>query len=345
MRSSILNEHRKLAVAPMMELTDRHYRYLARLLTRHTLLYTQMLTSAAIVHGDREYLLGKDQCEAPVVLQLGGSDPVQMAEAAGIGENRGYQEINMNVGCPSDRVKAGRFGACLMAEPELVRDTVFAMRERVNIPVSVKCRLGIDRDDSYQALEGFVREVARSGCEHFIVHARKAWLDGLSPKENRTIPPLRYDFVYRLKQEFPHLHISINGGIETLSDTLTHLQSVDGVMIGRAAYYQPAMLAEADAQLFAHLPDGYSHKATTDTLAEVARQYAIYMQGWMERGVRLSAMSRHVVSLFQQVPGARLWRRHISEQANTASDAMSLIDGALTHVLEPEKIIHGRRSA
>lgn len=340
-----LNQHRSLAVAPMMELTDRHYRYLARLLTRHTLLYTEMLTSAAIVHGDRDYLLGKDQREGPVVLQLGGSDPEQMARAASIGEKWGYQEINMNVGCPSDRVKAGRFGACLMAEPQLVRDTVVAMQDSVSIPVSVKCRLGIDRDDSYEALEDFVREVATSGCKHFIVHARKAWLDGLSPKENRTIPPLRHDFVYRLKQELPHLHISINGGINTLSDALAHLPSVDGVMIGRAAYYQPAILAEADAQMFAQLPEGFCHKASNETLVAVARQYAQYMQIWMDKGVRLSAMSRHIVALFQEVPGARLWRRHISEQANKAPDAISLIEGALAHVLEPEKISQQRRSA
>jgi len=313
----------------MMELTDRHYRYLARLLTRHTLLYTEMLTSAAVIHGDREYLLGTHPNEDPVVLQLGGSDPEQMAAAALVGEQWGYQEINMNVGCPSDRVKAGRFGACLMAEPELVRDTVSAMRQSVSIPVTVKCRLGIDRDDSYEVLEEFVLTVAESGCEHFIVHARKAWLDGLSPKENRTVPPLRYDFVYRLKRRFPQLHISINGGIESLDAALEHLQHVDGVMVGRAAYYHPAMLAEVDARLFSQLPEGYTHKPEFDVLCDVAREYARYMQGWMDKGVRLSAMSRHLVALFQQVPGARLWRRHISEQASRTTDAMTLIEEAL----------------
>lgn len=339
-----LDRHRSLAVAPMMELTDRHYRYLARLLSRHTLLYTEMLTSAAVIHGDREYLLGKHECEEPVVLQLGGSDPEQMAQAAVIGEQWGYQEINMNVGCPSDRVKAGRFGACLMAEPELVQETVVAMRSAVSIPVSVKCRLGIDRDDSYEALQSFVATVAQSGCEHFIVHARKAWLDGLSPKENRSIPPLRYDYVYRLKQEFPHLHITINGGIETLERTLEHLEHVDGVMIGRAAYYQPAMLAEADKRIFPSMSNGFDHDASMELLCEVARQYAHYMQTWMDKGVRLSAMSRHVVALFQQVPGARLWRRHISEQANKACDAMSLIEGALSH-LEVSTNNHEQRRA
>ena len=342
-----LEHHRKLAVAPMMELTDRHYRYLARLLTRHTLLYTEMLTSAAVIHGDREYLLGKQPCEEPVVLQLGGSDPEQMAQAARIGEQWNYQEINMNVGCPSDRVKAGRFGACLMAEPELVRSTIEAMRSAVTIPVSVKCRLGIDRDDSYEALSGFVEQVALSGCRHFIVHARKAWLDGLSPKENRSVPPLRYEYVYRLKREYPDLHISINGGIESLDQSIEHLQQVDGVMMGRAAYYQPAMLAEADARLFAHLPDGKTHVADRETLADVARNYAIYMQQWKEQGVRLSAMSRHLVSLFQQVPGARLWRRHLSEQANVASDARTLVDEGLQYLQEQARnaaqvYAHGR---
>ena len=324
-----LDTHRRFVIAPMMELTDRHYRYLARLLTKHTLLYTEMLTSAAVIHGDREYLLGKHADEGPVVLQLGGSDPEQMAAAALVGEQWGYQEINMNVGCPSDRVKAGRFGACLMAEPKLVRDTVSAMQDRVSVPVSVKCRLGIDRDDSYEAIEQFVRTVAESGCLHFVVHARKAWLDGLSPKENRTIPPLRYDYVYRLKCEFPHLHISINGGIESLDAVHEHRQHVDGVMVGRAAYYHPAMLAEADVRVFPDLKGGYTHSAEFDVLCDVARGYARYMQGWMDKGVRLSAMSRHLVALFQQVPGARLWRRHISEHASKAPDAITLINEAL----------------
>jgi len=285
MRADPIKQHRRLVVAPMMELTDRHYRYLARLLTRHTLLYTEMLTSKALIHGDREYLLGKHDVDFPVVLQLGGSEPAEMAQAAQIGEQWGYDEINMNVGCPSDRVKAGRFGACLMAEPELVRDVVSAMQENISIPVSVKCRLGIDRDDSYEALESFTETVLQSGITHLIVHARKAWLDGLSPKENRTIPPLRYEYVYRLKQAY-----------------------------------------------FSDLEDGLTHAATISTLSHVAIQYAHYMQGWMDQGIRLSAMSRHLVSLFQEVPGARLWRRHISEQAGKANDAVSLINEALEFV-------------
>ena len=316
----------------MMELTDRHYRYFARLLTRHTLLYTEMLTCKAVIHGDKDYLLGKHESEGPVVLQLGGSDVGEMAAAARLGEQWGYSEINMNVGCPSDRVKAGRFGACLMAEPDLVRDVVAGMHQAVDIPVTVKCRLGIDRDDSYESLHSFVEQVMRSGCSHFIVHARKAWLDGLSPKENRTIPPLRYEYVYRLKQHFPELHITINGGIDSLADARQHLQQVDGVMIGRAAYYHPAILADADRLVFSDLDNGYQHSASTHTLGEVAREYARYMQGWVDQGVRLSALTRHMVALFQEVPGARQWRRHISEQAGRTTDAIALVDEALSYV-------------
>ncbi len=321
-------------MAPMMELTDRHYRHLARLLTRHTLLYTEMLTCKAVIHGDRPYLLGRDASESPVVLQLGGSDVAEMAQAAAIGAEWGYEEINMNVGCPSDRVKAGRFGACLMAEPQLVRDVVAGMQQAVDIPVTVKCRLGIDRDDSYEALESFVEKVAESGCRYFTVHARKAWLDGLSPKENRSIPPLRYEYVYRLKQAFPQLHISINGGIDSLDAAVQHLQQVDGVMIGRAAYYSPAILAEADQRIFADLPGGLPGGSDTDSLAAVARAYARYMQTWIDQGVRTSALSRHLVSLFQEVPGARLWRRHISEHAGKTTDAVALVDQALEYVVD-----------
>jgi len=339
-----VERHRALAVAPMMELTDRHYRYLARLLTRHTLLYTEMLTCGAVIHGDRDYLLGHDACEAPVVLQLGGSDPDHMAAAARIGEQWGYQEINMNVGCPSDRVKAGRFGACLMAEADLVNTTVSAMREAVSIPVSIKCRLGIDRDDSYAALSDFVATTMQSGCLHFIVHARKAWLDGLSPKQNRTVPPLRYEYVYRLKQEYPALHISINGGIDSLDAAEQHLENVNGVMIGRAAYYSPSILATADARFFPDLADGFTHDGSMEVLFDVARDYARYMQQWQSRGVRLSAMSRHLVALFQQVPGARLWRRHLSEQATRAEDAVVLVDEALA-CLTREAQLHALRTA
>lgn len=317
----------------MMELSDRHFRYLARLLSRHSLLYTEMLTSKAVIHGDRDYLLGTSDADHPVVLQLGGSDPAEMAEAASIGESWGYDEININVGCPSDRVLSGRFGACLMAEPETVAACVSAMRNAVDIPVSVKCRLGIDRDDSYDALEQFVRQVSDAGCELFIVHARKAWLDGLSPKENRTIPPLRYPYVYRLKETMPHLHITINGGVESWTDVQTHLQHVDGVMSGRKAYYTPGFLGCADQTVFSDLPDALAESVSAAELAEVAREYARYAQSWVDQGIKASALTRHVVALYHEVPGARLWRRHISENASRTDDVVQMIEDALQHVL------------
>jgi len=331
--SPTLDAHRRFAVAPMMELSDRHFRYLARLLTRHSLLYTEMLTSKAVIHGDREYLLGTGNDDHPVVLQLGGSDAAEMAEAACIGEAWGYDEININVGCPSDRVQSGRFGACLMAEPETVASCVRAMQDAVQIPVSVKCRLGIDRDDSYEALELFVRHVADAGCEIFIVHARKAWLDGLNPKENRTIPPLRYPFVYRLKETLPDLHITINGGVDTWDDVQTHLQYVDGVMSGRKAYYTPDFLGCADQQVFSDMPDPKPEISDAAALAVVARDYAQYVQTWVDKGIRASALTRHVIALYHDMPGARLWRRHLSENGNRCTDVPQLVEDALQHVL------------
>ncbi|MBX2836932.1 MAG: tRNA dihydrouridine(20/20a) synthase DusA [Gammaproteobacteria bacterium] len=323
---------KRLSVAPMMELTDRHFRHLMRLLTRHTILYTEMLTSKAVIHGDREYLLGMDEDESLTVLQLGGSDPEEMAEAAQVGEEWGYREININVGCPSDRVKSGRFGACLMAEPELVATCVDAMQSVVSIPVTVKCRLGIDRTDSFEALDHFVRVVSDAGCCDFTVHARKAWLDGLSPRENRTIPPLLYDRVYRLKTERPELHIGINGGIDQWDSLLNHLTYVDSVMIGRQAYYRPSFMARADRDVFGELEGGCDADDSVDMLARHARNYANYMQDWVEQGVRLSAMTRHLVALFQAVPGARQWRRYLSENASRSNNAVDLVDQALTFV-------------
>ena len=330
--SSITDAHRRFAVAPMMELTDRHYRHLARRLSRHTLLWTEMVTARAVVHGDRERLLGTAPDGGPTVLQLGGSEPAIMAEAAAVGEAWGYDEINMNVGCPSDRVQSGRFGACLMAEPALVAENVRAMRDAVTVPVTVKCRLGIDRDDSYEALERFVRCIADAGVEQVIVHARKAWLDGLSPKENRSVPPLRYEHVYRLKAAMPHLHVSINGGIDEWSSVHAHLAEVDGVMLGRHAYYHPAFLARADAEVFADLAVGRAPADDPAALADVARDYARYAQGWVERGLKASLLLRHLIALFQEVPGARQWRRHLSENGPRTNDAIGLVDEALAFV-------------
>lgn len=332
-KKPISDENRRFAVAPMMELSDRHFRYLARLLSRHSLLYTEMLTSKAVINGDRDYLLGTDDVDHPVVLQLGGSDPIEMAEAAAIGEAYGYDEININVGCPSDRVQSGRFGACLMAEPDTVSNCVRAMKDAVSVPVSVKCRLGIDRDDSYEALEQFVRRVKDAGCEQFIVHARKAWLDGLSPKENRTIPPLRYPYVYRLKETLPDLHITINGGVDTWEDVQTHLHYVDGVMSGRKAYYTPGFLGRADQVVFSDLAHAKREAVDAQALAKVAREYAQYTQAWVDQGMKASALTRHIVALYHEVPGARLWRRHISENAPRTDDVVQMVEDALQHVL------------
>ncbi|TWA87705.1 tRNA-U16,U17-dihydrouridine synthase [Azospirillum brasilense] len=297
-----------LSVAPMMELTDRHCRSFHRLLSKNTLLYTEMVTTGAVLHGDRERLLGYDAAEHPVALQLGGSDPAELAACARIAEEWGYDEVNLNVGCPSDRVQSGRFGACLMAEPDLVARLVGAMREAVSIPVTVKSRIAIDEMEEWPTLDQFVRTVSAAGCTHFIVHARKAWLKGLSPKENRDIPPLRYDLVHRLKQENPQLTIAINGGIRTLDEAEGHLATLDSVMIGRAAYETPYILADADRRLFGGEPgpDRYA----------VVEAMAAYAEERMRQGAPLSAITRHMLGLFQGLPGARAWRRHISENAH-----------------------------
>lgn len=331
-----------------MELTDRHFRYLMRLISQQSLLFTEMVTARAVLHGDREYLLGFNAEEHPLALQLGGSDAAELAEASKIGEDFGYDEINLNVGCPSDRVQSGRFGACLMAEPQLVADCISTMQSRVSVPVTVKCRVGIDRNDSYELFREFIETVAASGCQRFYVHARKAWLDGLSPKQNRDVPPLRYEFVYKLKQEFPNLEIAINGGITEWPDIEKHLQQVDGVMLGRAAYYNPALMFDADARVFegsssANPADLYTgginqpgmpqDDALLSAQTEVAKQYAAYMDREHSKGVPLSAMCRHLVGLIQQRPGARLWRRTLSSNVNLAPNASDLVDTAVTLVV------------
>jgi len=326
------------SVAPMMDLTDRHFRYLARLLTRHALLFSEMVTAKAILHGNREFLLGFNPEENPLALQLGGADPDELARAAVIGQEFGYDEINLNVGCPSDRVQSGRFGACLMAEPALVAECVQAMQSAVCVPVTVKCRIGIDRDDSYELFENFIVTVADSGCKRFYVHARKAWLDGLSPKENRDIPPLRYNFVYRLKKSFPHLDICINGGITDWDAIDAHLQQIDGVMLGRKAYSQLQLLLEVDARLFSaqcdRQTDGRLESAEFEheRKCAAATDYAIYMEGQRSLGVPLTAMSRHLVGLFQHQPGARQWRRMISSATRHSGDSRELITQALASV-------------
>jgi tRNA-dihydrouridine synthase A len=294
----------------MMDWTDRHCRFFHRLLTRHALLYTEMLTTSAVLHGDRARLLRFDAAEHPLALQLGGSDPKALAVCARIGADAGFDEINLNAGCPSDRVQDGRFGACLMAEPELVGDSVAAMKAAVDIPVTVKCRIGIDDQDPEPALENFAQAVKRAGADALIVHARKAWLKGLSPKENREVPPLDYGRVYRMKATHPELTIVLNGGVASIDDALSHLRHVDGVMMGRAAYQEPWRLLSVDPLVFGEAASFASAKAAAAALAPyIAREIA--------QGTRLHAVTRHLHGLFHAVPGARAYRRHLAGAAST----------------------------
>lgn len=297
-----------LSVAPMMDLTDRHFRYFARRISRRALLYSEMIHARAVLRGDRERLLGFDPNEAPVALQLGGDDPVELAEAAAIGEGFGYAEIDLNVGCPSERVQSGNFGACLMATPEVVARGVRAMRAATSVPITVKHRIGIDEADAYEDMARFVEVVAEAGADAFVVHARKAWLSGLSPKENRSVPPLRYDDVYRLKASFPHLMVELNGGVRTLDEADRHLLRVDGVMIGRAAYEDPYVLAGVDARF--HGDDG-----PAPTREEVACAMLPYVQEQLKGGAPLAAITRHMLGLFRGRPGGKAWRRVLTERA------------------------------
>jgi tRNA-dihydrouridine synthase A len=297
---------RRISVAPMMDHTDRHCRFLLRLLSPSALLYTEMITAQALVHGDSERLLAFDVAEHPLALQLGGSDPALLARAARLGEARGYDEINLNVGCPSDRVRNGRFGACLMAEPGLVADCVRAMREVVRVPVTVKCRIGIDDWDDYGFFERFVSTVHAAGVEIFIVHARKACLSGLSPRENREIPPLRYEVPARLKAERPTLTVVLNGGLRTAEQVRRWLPQFDGVMLGRQAYHEPYLLAELHREFI----DRNAQLPSRETIVE---RYASYAERQLESGQRLSAMVRHLLGLYTGLPGARSWRRYLSE--------------------------------
>ncbi|WP_316180591.1 MULTISPECIES: tRNA dihydrouridine(20/20a) synthase DusA [unclassified Bradyrhizobium] len=297
----------RFAVAPMMDWTDRHCRVFHRLLSRRALLYTEMVTTGAVIHGDRQRLLGFDRSEHPVALQLGGSDPGDLATSAKIGEEFGYDEINLNVGCPSDRVKDGRFGACLMAEPGLVAACVAAMKHAVRIPVTVKCRIGIDDQDPEIALDMLADAVVDSGADALIVHARKAWLDGLSPKENRDVPPLDYDRVYRLKARLPHVPVIINGGIGSIEAAQGHLAHVDGVMLGRAAYQEPWRLLDVDPMLFG---EAAPHLSMQEALAALEP----YIEHQLGQGTRLHAMTRHLVGAYHAVPGARAFRRHLAER-------------------------------
>ena len=314
----------------MMDWTDRHCRVFHRLTTRRARLYTEMLTTGAIIHGDRRRLLGFDASEHPLALQLGGSDPRDLATAAKIGEDFGYDEINLNVGCPSDRVKDGRFGACLMAEPALVAAGVEAMKRAVTIPITVKCRIGIDDQDPETALDALARGVVAAGADALIIHARKAWLNGLSPKENRDVPPLDYDRVYRLKASMPDVPVIINGGISGVAEARQHLAHVDGVMLGRAAYQEPWRLLAVDPELF-------GEAAPYVGMKDVLEAMLPYIAGELAHGTRLHSIVRHFVGAFHGVPGARAFRRHLAENAvrpgagiNVLRDAIALVEDRVT---------------
>ena len=310
----------------MMDWTDRHCRSLHRVLSSRALLYTEMVTSGAVVHGDREKLLGYDAGQHPVALQLGGSDPAELAQAAKIAQDYGYDEVNLNVGCPSDRVQSGRFGACLMREPDLVAECMAAIKNAVSVPATVKCRIGVDDQDPEAALFTLVDACAAAGIDSFVVHARKAWLKGLSPKENRDIPPLDYDLVYRLKRERPNLIIAINGGVPGIDAALEHLTNgVDGVMLGRAAYHEAGLLGEVDRRVFG------LDVADVDSFTAV-EAYRPYLAQQLAAGVHLAAMSRHMLGLFHGLPGARAWRRILTVEGVKAGAGLEVVDRALDAV-------------
>jgi tRNA-dihydrouridine synthase A len=309
-----------LSVAPMMDWTDRHCRYFHRLLSPRARLYTEMVTSAALVRGKQLRLLEHSQQEHPLALQLGGSDPRELAQAARLGAEAGYDEINLNVGCPSDRVQSGRFGACLMYEPALVADCVKAMRDAASVPVTVKCRIGVDDQDDYAGLQHFTETMLEAGVGVLVVHARKAWLKGLSPKENREIPPLDYERVYRLKREFPELVVAVNGGITTVEQVRTHLARLDGVMLGRAAYHDPYLLAQVEHAL---------HDEPLPSREDVLRRMRPYVEAELARGTALKHITRHLLGLYQGEPGARAFRRTLSEGAHLPGVDWALLEQAM----------------
>ncbi len=322
---------REISVAPMMDWTDRHCRYFHRLLAPRVRLYTEMVTTGALLHGDAARFLRFDAAEHPVALQLGGSDPAALAESAKMGADWGYDEINLNCGCPSDRVQNGRFGACLMKEPDHVAACIGAMKEAVSIPVTVKCRIGIDEQDSYEFLAEFVEKIADSGCTTFIIHARKAWLQGLSPKENREKPPLMYERVEKLKDNYPALRIILNGGIADTAAVRTHLNVFDGVMIGREAYQNPYFLSTLDAEIFGN-PAPAGREEVALKMAEYAKQQAA------EFGTPVKSITRHILGLFHEQPGARAWRRHLSTHAFLENADHSVITDALETLKNPSRL-------
>lgn len=315
----------RLCVAPMMNHTDRHFRYLLRLISRRVMLYTEMITTGALIHGRQHHRLAFDPAEHPLALQLGGNDPLDLARCARLAAGAGYDEINLNVGCPSSKVQTGQFGACLMADPSLVAECVAAMTAAVGIPVTVKTRIGIDDRDSYEHLCGFIDTVAGGGCRTFIMHARKAWLQGLSPRQNREVPPLDYPMVYQLKRDYPQLELVINGGINSLEEAKAQLRHVDGVMIGRAACSDPWLFAAADKLIF-------GDEAAPGDRGEILKAYLDYTGARLAEGIPLQQMSRHLLGLFQGQPGARRWRRHLSEHIHRQDAGIEVIEEALNAV-------------
>jgi tRNA-dihydrouridine synthase A len=312
----------RFCVAPMLDWTDRHERYFLRLMSRHAYLYTEMVTTGALIYGDRARYLQFHAQEQPIALQLGGSDPKDLAECAKMAEDYGYNEVNINVGCPSERVQKGAFGAYLMAEPQLIAECVETMRSAVTIPITVKNRIGIDEQQEEQSLRQFIDIVSQAGCDTFIIHARKAWLKGLSPKENRNIPPLNYDLVYRIKNECPLLNIIINGGIKTIESSQQHLQAVDGVMLGREVYHNPYLMMQVDNVLYASPRETFSRK-------QILQQYFVYIEQQMQQGIPLKRMSRHLLGLFQGQAGAKAWRRYISENAYKEGAGIEILQTAM----------------
>ena len=316
----------------MMGYTDRHARYLLRLISQHVLLYTEMVTTGAVLHGDRKKLLRFDAAELPLAIQLGGSDPAELKQCSLIAADAGFSEVNLNVGCPSDRVQSGRIGACLMAQPQLVAESVAAMQLAVAIPVTVKCRIGIDDMASYDAFNAFIETVAAAGCDTFIVHARKAWLQGLSPKQNREIPPLKYDYVYRLKAEHPQLNIVINGGIRTLGEITGHLHHVDGVMLGREAYHNPFLLAQVD-RLF------YARNAAVRSREEIIDAFSVYAERQLAEGERLHAVTRHLLGLYKHARGSNAWKRYLSTHVHKAGAGIEVLQAARQVTRQPDKAV------
>ena len=314
----MLNNPHRFCIAPMMECTDRHYRYLARLLTQKSMLYTEILTTGALLHGNREQLLKINSCEHPVALQLGGSNPSEMAKCSELASEFGYDEVNVNVGCPSNRVQAGKFGACLMLEPEIVAKCIKAMKSVTDIDITVKTRIGVDDQDSYENFSKFIAVITEAGCDTVIVHARKAFLSGLSPKENRTIPPLCYEYVHQLKQEFSHLKVIINGGLNDFNVILKQLENLNGVMIGRKAYEDPYFLAQVDTKIFNDTKKLISR-------LELLTEYLEYTQLQLDEGVPLNRLMRHTLGIFTGVAGAKTWRRFLSENVHKAGTTLDSI--------------------